>query len=170
MVKAGNLCIFTVFCFTCFFLIALGAGLIFLGIFEMTKLGKFNMIDGGACAAGLITAIIGLLGFCGRRSMCIVTFELFLLIVLLCAYVALTIFYWSNKACDLNEDTKKMCEEVENLIGPLFRYVLVGSDGLIVFFSISQKFIKLVVIIFGLMYRSSLADRQGSDNLLPLYS
>ena len=148
--KSGNLCLFILFTFSNLALIGVGLILIVFGVYEMVQYGKFNVIDGGTCAAGLITALVAMMAFCGRRSLVIVTMDLFFLIILLCGYVALTICYWQDLVCTYDEDTKKICEDLDKIIGNILKYALLGTDAAIVFWlALSQLNLSHIVVHYN---------------------
>jgi len=95
----------------------------------MITMSAVSLIDGGTAGAGLVTAIIGILSFCGRRSLFMITFNLCLLVVLFCGFVCITVFYWTGAACDVG---KEMCEEINKIIGNVLKFVLLGTDALVV--------------------------------------
>jgi len=91
-----------------------------------------NVLAIGLEVAGIVTLLIGLMGFCSRRSKCIVVLNLFLQILLLCAYMIISVFYLIGKACELIH-SENQCEELEDKVSTnIIRYFLLAVNGSIV--------------------------------------
>eukprot|EP00831_Metopus_contortus_P084915 TRINITY_DN9751_c0_g1_i2.p1 TRINITY_DN9751_c0_g1~~TRINITY_DN9751_c0_g1_i2.p1 ORF type:complete len:207 (+),score=24.46 TRINITY_DN9751_c0_g1_i2:206-826(+) len=151
--KAGSLGIFCLFGISNICLIGLGGVIVFIGAITMIKAGynHFHLI---ACGAGLITSVIGVFAFCGRRSIGKVSCFIFLEVLLLAAYIALTIIFAMDILCDIDNEICKTLEDygVKNLM----TYFLIGSDVL-----------NLLILILAVCYRGSLASNNESGiNLL----
>ncbi len=129
--KAGNLCLYTLYFFFSLGLVGLGLILAFLGCYEMYKIQKANAIDIGTTVGGLLTSLIGLMTFCGRRSLCIVGTAIFFKIILLCAYIGLTVCYWMGLVCQYDQSA---CDDAKKVIGDVLKFVFLGADGLIVLY------------------------------------
>eukprot|EP00826_Nyctotherus_ovalis_P016793 TRINITY_DN1488_c0_g1_i1.p1 TRINITY_DN1488_c0_g1~~TRINITY_DN1488_c0_g1_i1.p1 ORF type:complete len:204 (+),score=50.77 TRINITY_DN1488_c0_g1_i1:102-713(+) len=142
----GNFCVFFIFSIFNFILIGMGGILMFFGVYDMAALSKtVNILSTGLVLAGLVTLLIGFMGFCTRKSKCGVNVNLFLLLVLLCGYITITVFYWMDKACQMIHSEQK-CKEIEEKVSKqLIKWVMLAADATILF-----------GFILGCFYRSSM--------------
>eukprot|EP00831_Metopus_contortus_P022844 TRINITY_DN2054_c0_g1_i3.p1 TRINITY_DN2054_c0_g1~~TRINITY_DN2054_c0_g1_i3.p1 ORF type:complete len:202 (+),score=27.34 TRINITY_DN2054_c0_g1_i3:177-782(+) len=151
--RAGSLGIFCLFGISNICLIALGGVIILIGVVTMISAGynHFHLI---ACGAGLITSIIGIFAFCGRRSIGKVTCFIILEVLLLAAFIALTVIFAMDILCKVEEG---ICETLKKYgIKDLMTYFLIGADVL-----------NLLILILGVCYRGSLVSNNESNiNLL----
>ena len=130
MPKAGNMCLFCMLNFLNIFVIVLGVGVTGLGVYALVLRSKIDYINGGTCAGGLLTLIIGIIACCGRKSALVMGCYIFFTIILFCAYVGITILYWLYYVCNVDEE-KNVCDKVKEY-AQIVKYVFLGVDALMV--------------------------------------
>ena len=131
--KSGNSCIFCLFSVFNIALVGIGLAIASLGVYDIASISEgLDVLSVGLVVAGVITLLIGVMGFCSKTSKCVVVLNLFLQILLLCVYMTITVFYWAEKACK-EIRTPEKCKELEDALSrDIIKWFLLAVDGSIV--------------------------------------